>query len=216
MEQLVYDNVKILWDYMHVDHPLRKADCIVGFGCYNEEIALRAAELWHQGWAPLVLFTGGLGRNTKEMWTEPEARRFAKLAVEAGVPEERILIEDQSTNTAENILFTKKILEPMGVRSIIGIHKPFMERRLHAAMGVYWPQMPCCVTSPRETIEEYVSLSEKAGMTEQRVLEVLVGDFQRIEVYAEKGYQLPQQIPDEARRAFDFLVKKGFTRDLVK
>ena len=216
MEQIVYDNVKVLWDYMHMNQPLQKADCIVGFGCYNEEIALRAAELYHQGWAPLVLFTGGLGRNTKDMWTEPEARRFAKIAMAAGVPEEKILIEDQSTNTAENILFTKKILEPLEVKSIIGIHKPFMERRLHAALGVYWPEMPCAVTSPQETIEEYMALSVKAGMEEKRVIEVLVGDFQRIEVYAEKGWQTPQEIPESAWEAFRRLTALGFTRELIR
>ena len=216
MEKNVYDNVKVLWDYMHMNQPLQKADCIVGFGCYNEEIALRAAELYHQGWAPLVLFTGGLGRNTKDMWTEPEARRFAKIAMAAGVPEEKILIEDRSTNTAENILFTKKILEPLGVKSILGIHKPFMERRLYAALGAYWPEMPCTVTSPQETIEEYMALSVKAGMEEKRVIEVLVGDFQRIEVYAEKGWQTPQVITPQARAAFRNLVDLGFTRELIR
>ena len=216
MESIVYENVKVLWDYMHMNQPLRKADVIVGFGCYNEEIALRAAELYHEGWAPLVLFTGGLGRNTKEMWTKPEAERFADVAISAGVPADRILIENQSTNTAENILFTKKLLEGREVKSIIGIHKPFMERRLFAAMGIYWPEMPCVITSPQESIEEYVALSVKAGMSEKRVIEVLVGDFQRIDVYADKGYQTRQEIPDSAWAAFRKLTDLGFTSELVK
>lgn len=216
MEQIVYDQVKILWDYMHMHMELQKADYIVGFGCYNEDIALRCAELYHQGWAPKVLFTGGLGRNTKEMWTRSEAERFADVARKAGVPDEDIRIENKSTNTAENILFTKAMVEGEGVRRIIGVHKPFMERRVHAAMGVYWPEMECILTSPQVTIEEYVALSTAQGLSEKRVIEILVGDFQRIDVYAKKGFQLPQQIPEKAWDAFHTLVDLGYDRELVK
>lgn len=217
MEPAVYEYVKVLWDYMRLDMPLSKADCIVGFGCYNEDIALRCAELYHAGFAPRVLFTGGLGRNTKEMWTESEAERFARLAMSAGVPEGDILIENRSTNSAENIIFTRELLgkEGIAVQHLLGVHKPFMERRVMAAMGVYWPEVKFTVTSPQVTIEEYVALSVQQGMEEKRVIEVLVGDFQRIDVYARKGYQLAQEIPPHAMQAYAKLVSLGYTRELV-
>lgn len=216
MDREVYKHVKILWDYMNLHMEPRKADIIVGFGCYNEEIALRAAELYFQGYAEKILFTGGLGRNTKEMWVKPEAERFRDLAVKAGVPAERILVERESTNSAENILFTRKILEGQGIRTILGVHKPFMERRVMAAMGVYWPEIDFCVTSPQVTIEEYVALSEKQGIGEDRVISILTGDYQRISVYAEKGYQTPQPLCEGAEKAFRALCSLGYDRDLVK
>lgn len=216
MDSHTYENVKVLWDYMHMDQPLRKGDCIVGFGCYNEEIALRAAELYHQGYGPLLLFSGGLGRNTRQMWTRPEAERFAEIAVSEGVPEDRILIENQSTNTGENILFSRKILEARKIRKIIGIHKPFMERRVAAALGVYWPEADCVMTSPQVTIEQYVKCSEAQGIDERRVIAIIAGDFQRLDVYARKGYQLPQKIPEGAWQAFHNLVEMGYTEELVK
>ena len=217
MDAIVYEASKILWDYMRLDMPLCKADCIVGFGCYNEDIAQRAADLYHAGYAPKVLFTGGLGRNTKEMWTESEAERFARIALAAGVPGQDIFIEKHSTNSAENILFTRKLLQEqeMPVQHILGVHKPFMERRVMAAMGVYWPEIRLTMTSPQVTLEEYVALSVTQGMEEKRVIEVLVGDFQRMDVYARLGYQLPQDIPPEAMDAFEKLVALGYTRELV-
>lgn len=218
MDSTVYRHVKTIWDYMKLDQAVTQADCIVGFGCYNEEIALRAAELYHAGLAPRILFTGGLGRNTREMWTQSEAERFAAIAAGAGVPEADILLENKSTNTGENILFTKAKFEELGmdVKKLICIHKPFMERRLHAALGVYWPEVEVMMTSPRVTIEEYIRLSTAQGLEEKRVIEVLVGDFQRIEVYARLGYQLPQEIPDHVQQAFESLVALGYTRELVK
>lgn len=217
MDPNLYDSVKVLWDYMRLDMPLSKADCIVGFGCYNEDIALRCAELYHTGYAPKVLFTGGLGRNTKEMWTESEAERFARIAVSAGVPERDILIENRSANSAENILFTRDLLQKEGIAAehLLGVHKPFMERRVMAAMGVYWPEVKFSVTSPQVSLEEYISLSVEQGMEEKRVIEVLVGDFQRMDVYARKGYQLPQDIPSDAQKAYQKLISLGYTRELV-
>ena len=53
------------------------------------------------------------------------------------------------------------------------------------------------------------------GLSEQTVIDVIVGDFQRMEVYAERGYQIPQVIPDELRRCFAELVDAGCTSELV-
>lgn len=211
-------HLQVIWDYMCLNREPEKADCIVGFGNFNDNIARRAAELYHQGYAPKVLFTGGLGRNTEGMLPEPEAVRFARTAMECGVPERDIILEDRSRNTKENILFTREKLEALGVPHdhILGVHQPFMERRIRAAMGVYWPELDFSVTSPRVTISEYLEDSIKQGITENAAVSVIVGDFQRMDLYARLGYQLPQEIPDEAWRAFDALVALGFDTQLAK
>ena len=211
-------HLQVIWDYLCLNREPEKADCIVGFGNFNDNIARRAAELYHQGYAPKVLFTGGLGRNTEGMLPEPEAVRFAKTAMECGVPERDIILEDRSRNTKENILFTREKLEALGVPHdhILGVHQPFMERRIRAAMGVYWPELDFSVTSPRVTISEYLEDSRKQGITEKAAVSVIVGDFQRMDLYARLGYQLPQEIPDEAWRAFDALVALGFDTQLAK
>ena len=210
--------VHTLWDYMCLHQTLKKADCIVGFGCYNEDVARRAAQLYHQGFAPLVLFTGGLGRNTSAMWTESEASRFARIALAEGVPETAILLEERSTNSAENLLFSRRLLAERGLTHprIIGVQKPYMERRLFAAFPVYWPEAEVIVTSWQQSYEEYLSGLSRWARTEEDTIHMIVGDFQRISVYAERGYQIPQEIPKKVMEAFDFLVMLGYTKQLVK
>lgn len=210
--------VHTLWDYMCLHQTLKKADCIVGFGCYNEDVARRAAQLYHQGFAPLVLFTGGLGRNTSAMWTESEASRFARIALAEGVPETAILLEERSTNSAENLLFSRRLLAERGLTHprIIGVQKPYMERRLFAAFPVYWPEAEVIVTSWQQSYEEYLSSLSRWGRTEEDTIHMIVGDFQRISVYAKLGYQIPQEIPKKVMEAFDFLVMLGYTKQLVK
>ena len=80
LTEAVYQELKILWDYMRLDMELRPADCIIGFGCINDTIPVRCAQLYRDGYAPRVLFTGGLGRNTLGRWTQTEAERFAAMA----------------------------------------------------------------------------------------------------------------------------------------
>ena len=210
--------LQIIWDYLCLRQPPQKADCIVGFGNFNTDIARRAAQLYLEGFAPKVLFTGGLGRNTEGLLPEPEAVRFAKVAMDCGVPEKDILIEDQSTNTKENIEFTRRLLEKADVphNHILGVHQPFMERRIWAAMGVYWPELNFSVTSPQVTIPEYLARARQQGVSENASISVIVGDFQRMDLYAKKGYQLYQEIPEQAWEAFRELVAMGYDKQLAK
>ena len=210
--------LQVIWDFLCLNRTPEKADVIVGFGNFNTDIARRAAELYHQGLAPKVLFTGGLGRNTEGLLPEPEAVRFAKVAVSCGVPEADIILEDKSKNTADNILFTKALLEDLGVKHdhILGVHQPFMERRITAAMGVYWPELRFSVTSPQVTIPQYLERAKEQGVSENASISVIVGDFQRMDLYAKKGYQLPQHIPEQAWEAFRQLVAMGYDKQLAK
>src|SRR3954454_20919508 len=99
-----------VWRYHHMDHELQKSDIILVLGSHDTRVAERGAQLFLDGWAPLLIFSGGLGRLTEDMWTETEADKFAAIAIEMGVPASSILVESRSTNTGENILFTQKLL----------------------------------------------------------------------------------------------------------
>lgn len=210
--------IHILWDYMSMHQTPEKADLIVGFGCYNEDVARRCAQLYHQGFAPLILFTGALGRNTSSMWTESEASRFTRIALEEGVPAQAILKEERATNSGENLIYAKRLTEELNlpVKKVIGVQKPYMERRLAAAFPVYWPEVEVTVTSWQQSYEEYLSGLHRWNRAEPETISMIVGDFQRIQKYAELGYQISQEIPEQAWEAFDYLVSQGYTQQLIK
>ena len=216
-EQSFYRPLKVLWEYLRYPCEIKKADCIVGFGNYNCDIALRAAELFREGYADKVLFSGGLGRNTLGLQSMTEADRFASTAVKDGMPPEDILIENRSTNTAENIGFARRLLEDSGIfaRSLIIVHQPFMERRIKAAFDVYWPEVGIMTTSYETDMDTFFEHAVNYGVTEKMVVEEVVGDFQRMELYADKGWQSRQDIPESAWDAFHELVKKGYDGQLA-
>ena len=204
---------KQLWDYHHVNHDLEKADCILVLGSHDTRVAERAAELYLQKWAPLLIFSGGLGRLTEGVWTETEADLFAKIAIKKGVPREAILIENKSTNTGENILFTRQLLRENKIdpESYIVVQKPYMERRSFATFKKHWPDKKLIVTSPQISFENYPNNQIPA----EQVINIMAGDLQRIKVYAEMGFQIYQEIPVDVWNAYEQLVKSGFNEHLI-
>ena len=205
---------KQLWDYHHVNHHLEKADCILVLGSHDTRVAERAAELYLQKWAPLLLFSGGLGRLTEGVWTETEADLFAKIAIDKGVPREAILIENKSTNTGENILFTRQLLRENKIdpQSFIVVQKPYMERRSFATFKKHWPDKKLIVTSPQISFENYPN----AEIPAEQVINIMAGDLQRIKVYAEMGFQIYQEIPSDVWRAYEQLVSSGYDEHLIR
>ncbi|MEO7313825.1 MAG: YdcF family protein [Ginsengibacter sp.] len=212
--QQILPLAQILWDYHHMNHTPVKSDCILALGSHDLRVAERAAELYLKGLAPLVIMSGGLGNFTKEMWSEKEADKFAKIAVEMGVPEQAILVENQSTNTGENIVFTQNLLKEkqLDPSSFIVVQKPYMERRSYATFKKHWPDKNILVTSPQISMNDYPT--DEIPM--EKVINIMVGDLQRIKLYPEKGFQIYQEIPGEVWEANEKLVELGFDKHLVK
>ena len=203
-----------LWDYHHINHQLAKSGCILALGSHDLRVAHRAAELYLEGWAPLVVMSGGFGNFTQDMWTETEADKFAAIAMQRGVPAGAILIENKSTNTGENILFTQQLLKQNGLdpQDFIVVQKPYMERRSYATFKKHWPDKNLLVTSPQIPFDEYAT----DEIPLEKVINIMVGDLQRIKLYPAKGFQIYQHIPIHIRDVYERLVALGFDQHLVK
>ena len=130
-----------------------------------------------------------------------------------GVPEEKIIIEKESKNTGENIIFTKKLLETIGFnpKKIILVQKPYMERRAYATFKKFWPGQNFIVASPDIPFEKYFN----EEIFRDDVINLMVGDLQRIKIYPEKGFQIPQEIPADVWNAYEKLVEAGYSKHLV-
>jgi uncharacterized SAM-binding protein YcdF (DUF218 family) len=206
---------KKIWDYHHVNHTLRKADCILVLGSHDPRVAERGASLWLEGYAPWIIFSGGLGRLTEGVWDEPEADRFAQIARNMGVPADRILVENRSTNTGQNIAISYLLLQKNEItaRRMILVQKPYMERRTYATFMQQWPGEPVeiMVTSPQISFEEYPN----PEISLEHVIHIMVGDLQRIKIYPGKGFQIHQEIPPDVWQAYHRLIEKGFTSHLM-
>jgi uncharacterized SAM-binding protein YcdF (DUF218 family) len=213
----MYALAEKLWHYLQLNQQIEKSDAILVLCSHDQRVAERAAQLFLEEWAPLLIFSGGLGSITSRMWTEPEADQFAAIAAGMGVPPENILIENKSTNTGENFRFTRKLLVEKGIdpRKFIVVQKPYMERRSFATFRKMWPEKEVIVTSPQVPFDEYLDAYANKQLSADDVISIMVGDLQRIKLYAERGLQIPQELPPDVWSAYEELVAGGYDRHLV-
>jgi uncharacterized SAM-binding protein YcdF (DUF218 family) len=207
-----------LWHYHQLNHDVAAADAILVLCSHDKAVAERGAQLFLAGLAPILIFSGGLGAITRHLWSEPEADQFAAIAVAMGVPRASILIENASTNTGENVLFTRRLLAEKGIdpRTLIVVQKPYMERRSYATFQKVWPGKELMVTSPKVSFDDYLSKYSNETLTPDDVISIMVGDLHRIRVYPAKGFQIAQEIPEDVWAAFEELVAAGYDRHMVR
>ncbi len=217
MNARIHRLVETIWHYHQLHHQLARADALLVLCSHDRRVAEYGAQLFLEGWAPLLIFSGGLGSITGRLWREPEADQFAAIASAMGVPLKSILIENASTNTGENILFTRELLaaRQLDPRTFIVVQKPYMERRSFATFRKLWPEREVIVASPKVTLDEYLARYSNDALSEDEVISIMVGDLQRIRLYPERGFQIPQEMPPEVWEAGRELIRRGYDTRLV-
>lgn len=94
--------------------PPAKSDVLVVLGGDGGARIDHAVELWREGWAPLIVVSGGpVFRETT--W----ASLMKKRALELGVPDASIVSQDKSWTTAEDALYASRLLYARGAQRAI-------------------------------------------------------------------------------------------------
>ena len=205
---------QILWDIHKIDHPLEKADLILGLGSYDLRVADHCAKLALEGFAPRILFSGSQGNFTRGKWPKSEAEMFADRAIEAGVSPDGILIESEATNTGENVRFARRLLDAKGIEvsSVILVSKPNMNRRGWATMQQWWPEARVICSHPKT----HFLHNPADGHTPEDIIHEIVGDLQRIIEYPKCNFQTTQEIPLQVSKAYKKLAGLGYTGHMLK
>jgi uncharacterized SAM-binding protein YcdF (DUF218 family) len=203
-----------LWNYHYVPFENRKADFALVLGSRDIRVAKAAAQLYLRGSVPLLVISGGVGKVTKDTNKEPESSVFAARCIEEGVSASAIIEEPRASNTGDNFVFSKALLSERKINPNTGIivTKPYMRRRSLATGRKQWPEIDWQVFSEEISIDEYF----RCGIDPDEVINLMVGDLQRLKVYADNGFQVPQDIPEEIWAAYNVLVSNGYDRFVIK
>lgn len=95
-----------------------KAIIILGAGLRGEEVGgtlerrlVAGLKAWNKNQNAVIVVTGGQGKQE----VIPEALAMQRWLVAKGVPENKIIMEDKSTSTEENLVFAKALLIEAGI-----------------------------------------------------------------------------------------------------
>ncbi|MFL6694829.1 MAG: YdcF family protein [Ramlibacter sp.] len=145
-----------------------------------------AAELLGQGLAPRALVTGGAPYRDGSRGSEAQGVKTA--LVSAGIPESGILVEERSTNTLENVLFTIKLLNEIGAtpRSLMFYCKAHHSGRVRRTLSKYLPEVVLsCATY--DAVYEGASVSVTNWTESEIAVRRVLAEYARIRVYADRG-----------------------------
>lgn len=210
---------KIVWNYHQLNQPLVKSDAILVLCSIDDRVANFAADLFLRGYGGYIIFSGGVAHGDDALrtkWEGTEADHFADIAVSMGVPKDKILIEDSAQNTGQNITFSFELLAGRGLhpKSLILVQTPYSERRSYATFKKQWPDQSTriCIASPLTRYEAYFNDANPKDL----VINIMLGDLQRIKEYPKLNYQIEQDIPAEVWAAYEKLVGLGYSQHIKK
>jgi len=206
-------DVETLWNFHRIDDTLQPVDLAIGLGSHDASVATYIADLYAERFFPLIVFTGANAPTTVERFPRGEAVHYREIALDAGVPDSAILVETKATNTAENFEFTRELLSSRGqaVQRALIVSRPYQQRRAYTTAKKLWPSVEFLCSAVQQSLGEYVQSIGDA----KRVIDMLVGDTQRLTVYAEAGYAIPQEIPEDVQAAYRRLIEAGYDSRVI-
>ena len=156
----------------------REVDAIVVMGAAqydgrpSPQLAARldhAVELWEEGLASVVVVTGG--NQPGDRFTEASAS--ADYLVDAGVPAEVILSEDEAHNSYDSLVGVRDLLVSRGLTRVLLVSDPFHSLRIRliaqelGLVAYVSPTRTGTVTGGRQVAKE---MKEAAGIALGRII----------------------------------------------
>jgi uncharacterized SAM-binding protein YcdF (DUF218 family) len=139
LDPTFFDSREALTKFLFLrDEPAPVDLCFV-LGCPAVSSMQPAVDLYSNGLTKRILISGHGPRVVQE----PECEVFKAYALERGVPEAAIFLERRATNTLENFVFSKPVIEKEfgwhNIRCIAIASKPFHMRRALMTARMHWP-----------------------------------------------------------------------------
>jgi uncharacterized SAM-binding protein YcdF (DUF218 family) len=206
-------DAEIIWDYHRMHHRPRPCAAAIGLGSNDLRVAAFAARLYRAGLFPVLVFTGANSPTTAGRFPRGEAVHFTEHAMGLGVPASAIMVEPAATNTGQNICYSRRLLQRAGIQGgpVLLISKPYMERRAFATARKAWPEAEVVCASEPIGFADYL----RAFGDDKLVIDLLVGDLQRIVEYPARGYAIAQHVPGPVLAAYRRLAQAGFDSRLL-
>ncbi len=207
---------KTIWDYLVLKQPLIKSDCILVFGGHDPSVAIHAAHLYKEQWAPKVIVSGGVTHPASfygETEDRIEAEALKLILLKNDVKEEDIILERKAKNTSENFWFTADLLEEnqLSYDRFILVQKPYTERRTYLTGLNRWPDKSLIISSVNVMFEEYIN----GDIPKEKIVDMIAGEVYRLREYPQLGYFKEPQIPDDVWNAYCELVDLGFNKRIT-
>lgn len=177
------DNTEVT-KYIFIEAKPQKADLIFIFGTATyKNVAEKAYELYKKGLASKIMISGGLN----EITNENESKMISEELISLGVKRKDIILEDKSTNTLENVLFSKKVIEEKigfkNIKKVLLVVKNYHSRRAMMTFKKYFPKSVEFLPIPYKVFD----FTKSSWFETEKGKEKVVGEYNKIKQYLKEG-----------------------------
>lgn len=191
--------------------PSSACDAVLGFGMFDLRLPRFCGDLHAHGLARRIIFTGGIGAGTGDLGQpEADAWREELRRSHPAIPTGDVIIENRSTNTAENINHTATLLARehpalafgQGVRSALVVASPSRLRRVWLTLRLLQPAVQVTRCLPPTDYETEHGLYARQGLDYR---DHLCGELDRLVDYPARGWVAAEPLPPEIAAAHEVL-----------
>ena len=189
MYHLDKKQIQEITDYIFLEDRLERADAIFIPGCARPEHTEEAARVYKEGYAPLLLPSGGytkvqgsfqgVSKEGQKYGTDfaCEADFLEAVLLQNGVPASAILKECEATYTLENAEKTKILLQNKGIRlkKAILCCKAHHARRSFLYYSMVFPEVEILI---HPVVVDHISSEDWSTTEEGR--KIVLGEFSRV------------------------------------
>lgn len=199
--------IREISDFIFVQDSPKKSDVILIAGSSSPHVPVNAAKLFLAGYAPLVLPSGRFISGEKKFHHNILTKKYGEhfktewdfmktVLASSGVPEDKILKENQAMNTLENAVYSKKVLDEnkISVSRAIVCCKSFHAKRCLMTYSLVFENVEiliCPIDVPYATKETW--FLHKKG------IDKVMGELQRCGKYFGEFYS---NIIDDGKSLF--------------
>ncbi|HEY4484532.1 MAG TPA: YdcF family protein [Candidatus Paceibacterota bacterium] len=197
-------NLRVILDFLTASTPIENlpvCDGIFLFGSSKTDLIPKSgANLFKKGLARKIICTG---KHTLRLTSGPmgfptEAEWYVDVLIREGIPQETIIVENESTNTLENILFgidtcRKHNFHP---RSLILCPIPPLCCRSLATFKKQFPEIEVFGHTFESPVETYLAPDR---------MKRIFREFERFKEYSAKGDMAEVTVPQNIQDSVNFL-----------
>ena len=169
--------------YIFIEAQPQLADLALVFGTRNPQPVQKAYALFRDGFVPKIVLSGGIN----EVTHQNEAEEMAKQLITQGVPADALLLENKSTNSLENVLFSKDLIDATiglkNVRTMLAIVKHYHARRALMTLKKHFPKHITILPIPYELYGFSRDNWHNTEIGKKKVME----EWKKIPMYVQKG-----------------------------
>lgn len=162
----------------------------------------KAIIAYHNGLAPTVLVTGGVSPTgvKHKTWSNPdqsESKVIRSKLIEGNIPSDKIIIEDKSRNTLENVLYAKEIFDFKSIQSLLFICKNHAAGRQFRTLAKHIPSVSKMIPYGFDASYEGTTVTRYNWMNSEIGRKRVIGEYTRILKYGSMGHllALEEEVP---------------------